>query len=128
MSAIDAIAIYPDKRVAEVTLDEIGDYQAIVEGYIERVELRFGTLWVNEEFLLGQFGPEDANWIASDVAGLGGRPEFMLKYPILGPAILTGGGDRHGYTLSVTRLGREAVERVGKEAGAKFEPRGEASG
>lgn len=117
---IDAIAIYPDKRIVPITLGGLDDYRAIVLGWIEPVDLSFGTLWVNEEFLLGQFGPEDVNWIASDVAGLGGRPDFMLRSPILGPVVLTGGTDREGETLGITEAGRKAVRRVGREAGGVF--------
>jgi hypothetical protein len=113
------IAIYPDKRVTRVELNALGDYQEIVNGYIEPVNLKFGTLWVNEEFLLGQFGPEDFNSIASDVAGLGGRPDLMLFTPILGPAILTGFVGPEGEDLDFTEAGERAVKRIAREAGGR---------
>lgn len=115
-----AIAIYPDKRVEEVTISGYKDGQAIVGGYIEPVNLSDGsTMWVNEEYLYS-FSPDDVNWIASDVCGLGGRPEFMLRQPILGPVYITGPADGEGNTTDVTDQARRWVQRVGREAGAKF--------
>lgn len=110
---ITGLAIYPDKRIEEVELSGLEDFQAIVDGWIEPVNLRFGTLYVNEEFFLRQFGPEDFNSIASDVAGIGGNLGLMLT-GILGPAVLVGGLDREGYDESVTDAGRKAVERAAR--------------
>lgn len=113
---IVGVAIYPDKRVEDVTLTKLEDYQKVVVGYIEAVALRFGTMYVNEEFLLGQFGPEDFNSIATDVCGLGGRPDLMFS-GILGPVVVVGEMDEEGYDLTVNRRGRKAIERVRREAG-----------
>lgn len=110
-----AIVIRPDKTVEEVDLDGYEAYSAVVDGYIEAVNLKFGTLYVNEEFLLGQFGPEDFNSIAGDVCGLGGRPDLMMT-GILGPTFLVGGVDDEGNDLDVTDSGRKAVEKVRREA------------
>ncbi len=116
----EAIVITSDKRVSDRDV-EYDDMKEIVEGWIEPVDLYFddeaATLWVNEEFLY-KFGAERANWVASDVAGLGGRPEFMLQMPILGNAFLTGGTGPDGETLDVGPNARRAVERVAREAGA----------
>lgn len=110
------IAIYPDKRVENVTLSDLKAYQAIVGGYIEPVTLSDGsTLYVNEEYLY-QFGPDDFNSIATDVAGLGGRPEFMFRQPILGPAVLVGPVDAEGDDTDVTDAGKRWVQRVAREA------------
>lgn len=109
-----------DKRVIDRTIDGLADMQAIVEGYIEPVRLSDGsTLWVNEEFRLGQFGPGDFNSVASDVAGLGGRPDLMLT-GILGNTFLTGPTDPEGNGTDVTDTARRWVERVGNEAGATW--------
>lgn len=112
---IKGLAIYSDKRVEDVKLAGFEDYQKIVEGNIEAVRLRFGIMYVNEEFLLGQFGPEDFNSIATDVCGLGGRPDLMFS-GILGPVVVVGNLDEEGYDLSITDRGRKAIERVRREA------------
>lgn len=109
-----ALAIRPDKTVEEVDLVGLDDMQEVVEGLIQPVDLRFGTLYVNEEFLY-QFGPEDFNSIAGDVCGLGGRSDLMMT-GILGPTFLVGGVDDEGYDLDVTDEGRKQVERVRREA------------
>lgn len=115
-----AIVITDGKSVTDREV-EYEDMREIVEGWIEPVDLRFGgesaTLWVNEEFLY-TFGPERANWVASDIASLGGRPDFMF-HPILGNAFLTGGTGPEGETLDVGPKARRAVERVAQEAGAR---------
>jgi hypothetical protein len=111
-----AIAIYPDKRVEEIEVSELADYQAIVLGLIEAVGLADGsTMYVNEEFLLGQFGPEDFNSIASDVCGLAGRPDLMLS-GILGPVLVTGPIDDEGYDTDITEMARRWIHRVRREA------------
>lgn len=112
---MNAIVINPDKTVTETELSDLKSMQDAVGGYIEAVNLTFGTLWVNEEFRLGQFGPEDFNSIGSDLCGLGGRPDLMLG-GILGPVFLTGGPDGTGETLDVTVAGRNAVKRIAREA------------
>lgn len=108
---IEAIKINADGTVDDVELNCYADYSAHLEGYIEAVTLRFGTLWVNEEFLLGQFSISDFNSIASDLCGLGGRSDLMLS-GILGPALLTGHADRLGETLPVSSEGYAALGRI----------------
>jgi hypothetical protein len=114
---VKGIAIYPDKRVAEVELSDLADYQGIVEGWIEAVTLVDGsTLYCNEEYRY-KFGPHEVNWIASDVASLGGRPHFLFD-PILGPVVIVGPPDDEGYDTDITDDARRWVRRVGREAGA----------
>lgn len=116
---VKGIAIYPDKRVEEITVSGLSDMQAVVDGYIEPITLKDGsTLYVNEEYLY-RFGSPDFNSIASDVAGLGGRPEFMLRQPILGPALLVGPVDAEGNDTDVTATARRWVQRVAREASLK---------
>ena len=116
---VKGIAIYPDKRVEDVTINGLSDGQAIVGGLIQPVTLKDGsTMYVNEEFLYS-FGPDDVNWIASDVAGLGGRPEFMLRSPILGPVYIVGPIDGEGYDTDITDTARNWVTRVKREASIK---------
>lgn len=115
-----AIIINSDKTMSEQDV-EYADMREIVEGLIEPIDLTFGgeaaTLWVNEEFLF-TFGPERVNWTATDIASLGGRPEFMLHGPLLGNAFITGGVDENGDTMDVGPKARRAVARVAREAGA----------
>lgn len=112
---VKGIAIYPDKRVEEVTIGSYKDYQQIVQGYIEPVTLSDGsTMYVNEEFLYS-FGPDAFNSIASDVAGLGGRQDLMLT-GILGPVVIVGPLSRSGYSTDVTDTARRWVQRVKREA------------
>jgi len=110
-----AIAIYPDKRVLDVEVDGLDDMQALVEGKIQPVDLTFGSMYVNDEYLF-QFTADDFNSIGSDVAGLGGRADLMLS-GIRGPVFLVGPVDSNGYETDVTDDGRKAVRKVGLEAG-----------
>lgn len=109
-----ALVIGRNKTVTETDLQDYPAMRDAVGGLIEPVDLTFGTLWVNEEFLYS-FGPEDFNSISSDVCGLGGRADLMLT-GILGDCFLTGGTDDQGETLDVTEAGRRAVQRVAREA------------
>lgn len=97
--------ITPNLKVEKVDLKIIEDYQRAVDGYIEAVTLElpeaFGehagiraTMYVNEEYLLGQFGPKDYNIIATTVAMHTGRPD--LHYGILGPVVMVGDVNRQG--------------------------------
>lgn len=114
---VKAIVIKRDKTLVEREVSGIRDMQSIVEGYIEAVGLSDGsTMWVNEEFRLGQFGPADFNSIASDVAGLGGRLDLTM-FGILGDVFITGPADKWGNETDVTEVARGWVKRVANEAG-----------
>lgn len=115
MNTITAIAIYPDNRVVEQTVDSLGDLQEIVGGLIQPVDLADGsTMYVNEEFLY-TFGPEDSNWIASDVAGIfGGRYDLMLT-GIRGPVVVVGPVDKDGYHIDVTEQARRKIRRSARQ-------------
>ncbi len=121
MGELIAIAIYPDKRVEDVHLPMppasiLKSLQEIVEGWIEAVGLSDGsTMYVNEEGLY-RFGPEDFNSIATDVCGLGGRPDIMLGAGIRGPVAILGPLDADGYDTTVTDKARRWVRRVAREA------------
>lgn len=120
MSEIKAVAIYPDKRVEfkEFPAKEsnLEAFQEIVDGWIEPVTLTDGsTMYVNEEFRY-KFTADDYNSIASDVAGLGGRPDLMLT-GILGGVVIVGPVDDEGYDTSLTDAARKWVQRVKREAG-----------
>lgn len=123
-----AIVIGHDKQLAVKELPDLTAMQEVVGGLIEPVDLRFrgrgsdfepATMWVNEEYLL-VYGPGEFNSIATDVCGLGGRPDFMFRIPILGNAFLTGGVDQVGDTLDVGEAGERAVRRVAREAGGEW--------
>jgi hypothetical protein len=95
--------------------------QAIVKGLIEPVGLSNGvTMYVNEEGLY-QFDNSDVNWVAADVAALGGVSRFMLGQPLLGPALLIGFDPESGDSADVPDVARRWCRRVGREAGAVFE-------
>lgn len=112
---VKAIKISPDKTVTEVELNGLRDFQAAVEGYIECVTLKDGSgLFCNEDYRY-QFSHDDFNSIATDVCGLGGRPDVMLQ-GILGPVVIAGPPDRRGDTTDVTDTARRWVKRVAREA------------
>ena len=113
---IQAIQITSDKQTNELTVSEYQDYNDAVEGWIEAVDLPRidAVMWVNEEFLL-IFGAERFNSIASDVCGLGGRPDLML-HGVLGNVLVTGPTDGAGESTDITDKARRAIERVAREA------------
>lgn len=120
MSAYIGLAIYPDKRVEEVTFTHdtgLEQKQEIVGGWIEPVGLLDGsTMYVNEEFRFS-FGVEDFNSIASDAAGrLGHRADLMLT-GILGAVVVVGPLDGEGWDTDVTDITRKVIERIAREAG-----------
>lgn len=113
--SVKGIAIYPDKRVEEVVLSDLADYQDIVVGLIEPVTLKDGsTMYVNEEFRY-RFTATDFNSIAGDVCGLGGRTDLMLT-GILGAVVVVGPVDRNGYDTDVTPTALQWIGYVAKEA------------
>jgi hypothetical protein len=92
------LRITADGGLSENKLKELEDYQQAVGGLIEPVTLKDGgTMYVNEEFLYNGSGP---NWFASDVAGVGGCPQFLLN-PIRGDVVLVGPVDDEGYDTDV---------------------------
>lgn len=110
-----AIKITSDKVVEEIEVEDYRDMQAVVEGLIEAVELSDGsTMYVNEEFLF-QFGPDRYNSIATDVAGLGGRMDLLMR-GILGNVLIVGPVDDEGYDTDVTDKARRWVKMVAREA------------
>jgi hypothetical protein len=119
--SIKGIAIWPDKTVREVTIDGLEDMQKIVKGLIEPIDLSDNvTMYVNEEGRY-QFGFAQVNWMAADVCGLGRRPEFMFgRPPLLGPVLLVGHDRARGRDVDLPDEGRRWVQRVGREAGAKW--------
>lgn len=117
-ATVKGIAIYPDKRVEEVTSSSYKDLQAIVGGLIEPVTLRDGsTMYVNEEYRY-VYGPDDFNSIATDVCGLGGATHILLQ-GILGPVVIVGPLDAEGDDTDVTDTAKRWVQRVKREASLK---------
>lgn len=114
MSAIKVIVITSDKVVSEREIEGLAAMQAIVEGLIEPVDLSDGsTMFVNEEFA---YMPNlRFNSIASDVAGLGGRGDLMIR-GIAGNVFIAGPPDDDGNTTDVTDKARRWVRRVAREA------------
>lgn len=111
---IQAIQITSDKQTNELTVSKYQDYNDAVEGWIEAVDLLFGVMWVNEEFRL-IFGAERFNSIASDLCGLGGRPDLMFG-GVLGNVLVTGPTDSSGESTDITDSARRAIERIAREA------------
>jgi hypothetical protein len=106
------LRITADGGLSEIKLKELEDYQQAVGGLIEPVTLKDGgTMYVNEEFLYNGSGP---NWFASDVAGVGGCPQFLLN-PIRGDVVLVGPVDDEGYDTDVQDSTRAMVQRVATE-------------
>jgi Domain of unknown function (DUF3846) len=120
MAATKGLLIKSDKTIAEVTLDGYHDLSDAIGGYIEAVRLKSGdTMYVDEEFLIKGYGPDDFNSIASDVCGLGGRPDLMLT-GILGPVVILGPIDEAGDDTDITPAARRMVKRVANEAGGRY--------
>lgn len=106
--------------IAQVSINGLDDLQTAVKGYIEPVQLSNGvTMYVNEDGL-SQFTKDDVNWVAGDVAGLGGQPQFMMSQPILGPVVLIGFDESTGDSADVPDIAMRWCQRVGREAGANF--------
>ncbi len=116
---IKAVRITQGKVITWTEVSGLADLQSAVEGLIEPVELSDGsTMYVNEEYLY-QFDPEAVNWVASDVAGVGGMQHFLLA-PIRGPVVIVGPLDEEGHDTDLTEKARRWVLEVGGEAGATF--------
>lgn len=114
------IVIGYDKTLSYAEVNGYQDGQEIVMGLIQPIDLSFGTLYVNDEGLF-RFTSEQVNWIAADVCGLGGQPQFMFgRPPLLGPAYLIGPLDPEGDHTDVTEKGERAVKRVAREAGGRW--------
>lgn len=114
------IIINPDKTLEERDFTSLKAKQEVVKGLIEPISLTGDhTLWINEEFRY-LFNNTDFNSIATDVCGLAGRPDIMLRDPILGPVILVGPPDHKGNDTDVTDEARNWVRRVAREAGGKW--------
>lgn len=109
-----AIVIGQDKSVREEDITELERYQHIVGGWVEQVTLSSGdAFFINEE---GRYTPGLVfNSIATDVAGLGGRPDILLQ-GLIGNAVLVGPPDDEGETTDVTDEALAWVERVRGEA------------
>lgn len=123
---IKAIHLTQHKQAREITVSGLADAQAAVEGLIEPITLSDGsTMYVNEEY--GYLPNSEVNWAACDIAGLGGRPEFMFRNPIKGPVLIVGPLDEEGNDTDVTDAARRWVQRVGREAGVTFASRKTAS-
>lgn len=120
VTGVRGLVIRPDKTITDTTFSSLSDYQTAIGGYIEAVVLRDGTtMFVDEEFLLKGYGPEDLNSIATDVAGLGGRPDLLLS-GILGPVVVVGPVDNQGNETDITPQARRWIERVMREAGGRY--------
>ena len=124
MKTIEAVLVTPasnGKKAELVTIDTLDEFQELVGGWIEPVTLNYKgevvTMWVDEEYLYKyEQTPEQVNWMAADIANLGGDPRFLFAQPIFGNAVFTGGTDREGNTLSVGEAGKRMINRVTREA------------
>lgn len=107
------VIITTDKEVTDTEVEGLKARQDIVGGLIEPVTLSDGsTMWVNEDGIaLGL----PFNSIATDVCGIGGRPDVMLQ-GVRGNVLIVGPVDREGSDTDLTDLARRWVTRVHKEA------------
>lgn len=90
---IKGLAIRVGGKYEELELRVLADYQDVVEGDIERLDLDLldndGTkhrivMFVNDSFLLGQFDiEEDFNELATGMAYVGGRQDLRLLGSVL---------------------------------------------
>ena len=93
---IKGLAIRVGGKYEEVELRVLADYQDVVEGYIEKVDLNLLSndgakhrvvMVVNDSFLLGQFDiEEDFNELATGLAYMGERQDLRL----LGNVVIVG--------------------------------------
>jgi hypothetical protein len=118
---VRGLIIRPDKTIVETTFRGLADYQAAVGGYIEAIYLSDGTttLYCDEEYLIKGLAQLEFNSIATDVAGLGGRPDILFS-GVLGPVVIVGPPNQEGETTGITGQARSWVKRVAEEAGGVF--------
>lgn len=101
----------PDEPITEVQVESLEDYQAIVGGYIEPVDVSaLGiTMYINEEGLLQQLP-------------LNSRTTFLWWYfvpearqtaMLVGPALVVGLPDRNGESTDIPREARELLLNSG---------------
>lgn len=116
-----AITIRPDKTATMHDVPTL-DYQFIkgeIGGWIECIGLENGDAWCDEEFLMkyAEGDPSQyVNWAASDIASMGGRPDFLMR-PIFGPVVFTGPVNGVGDTTGLTPGFERMVRLVCGEAG-----------
>ena len=90
---IKGLAIRVGGKYEELEFRVLADYQDVVEGDIERVDLNLLdnngakhriVMFVNDSFLLGQFDiEEDFNELATGMAYVGGRQDLRLLGSVL---------------------------------------------
>ncbi|MBN9201593.1 MAG: DUF3846 domain-containing protein [Microbacterium chocolatum] len=105
------IPVDPDEPITEIQVDSLEDYQAIVGGYIEPVDVpALGiTIYVNEEGLLRQL-PLNSRatflwWYFV--------PEARQKAMLVGTTLLVGLPDRGGESTDVPREATELLLNSG---------------
>lgn len=109
---VKGLKITAEGELSEVKINGLDDLQEAVGGLIEGVYLNDGgTMWVNEEFLLNGSAP---NYFASDVAGLGGRPDLLLCL-VRGDVVIVGPADRAGDETNILETTRRLVMKVASE-------------
>lgn len=101
----------PDAPVTEVQLDALEDYQAIVGGWIEAVDIHsLGvTVYVNEEGLLRQL-PFNSRAMSLWWYFV---PEARQTAVLVGPALVVGLPDRNGNSTDIPANVAEMMTRAG---------------
>jgi hypothetical protein len=120
---VKGIKITTDKKLSNVVIHSLADYQAIVGGYIEAVDLHpaqgrpagadGSTIFVNEE---GKIHGLEFNSIASDLA----LPWLMPWDSIVGDVVVVGPVDGRGEMTDVTEWAARRVRLVASEAGGEW--------
>ncbi len=121
---IKGLAIRVGGKYEELELRVLADYQDVVEGDIERVDLDLldndGTkhrivMFVNDSFLLGQFDiEEDFNELATGMAYVGGRQDLRL----LGSVVIVGPdhrGESTSFPAEIVYLWVGRIKRLQKQ-------------
>jgi hypothetical protein len=105
------IPVDPDEPITEVQVDSLKDYQAVVGGYIEPVDIpALGvTVYVNEEGLLRQIR------LNSRVTFLWWYfvPEARQTAMLVGPALIVGLPNRNGESTNIPREAKELLLNPG---------------
>lgn len=123
---VKALLITTDKRIVEVSINDLTDYYEHMQcDFVDVVDLSdarsrqdVGTMWVDDEFIYKQTA---VNSIATDLAGMLGRVDLLMR-GIKGNVIVTGPPDRNGETTSVTSRHLVAtLFRICSEAGGVWE-------
>jgi uncharacterized protein DUF3846 len=109
---VKCVTITTDNVVTYRDVDGLTEMKEIVGGWIEAVQLGDGsTMYLNEE---GRLHGLPVNLTATNVCGLGGRPDLMLQ-GIVGDVFIVGPTDPEGNDTDLTEAARNWVTYAASE-------------